>query len=276
MKCNNGVFFFLLFLPLFLGLSACSSKKITYFQTDKQLKEGKSLNLETNYKENIIRFQPDDILGITVNVPGAAQSIAYDFNLPVQPSATTDNSLNGDMSTGFGRQTYQINKEGEINFPILGLIKAAGYTKPELEEKLKKALKKYIKEETIIVVTLANFKISVLGEVGRPGEISVNKTQVNIMEAIALAGDLTIYGKRDNVRLMRRMPNGESEIVMLNLNKLDIVKSPYFYLQQNDLIYVEPNKAKASSASIGASTNLTFTVISTLLSVASLIILITQ
>ena len=270
--CTTSFLLLLLFL-----ISGCnSSKKVTYLQTDKKMKEGRAISLETYYKENIIRFQPDDILGITVNVPGE-QAIAYDFNLPVQPSATTGNSLGEEMRTGMGRQTYQINKEGEINFPILGLIKAAGYTKEELEESIKKQLKKnYFKIDPIVVVTLGNFKITVLGEVNSPGTKPISQDRINIFEAIALAGDLTIYGKRNNVILMRQLPNGEMDIVELNLNKMDIVSSPYFYLSQNDMIYVEPNKAKASSSAIGASTTLIFTVISTLVSIASFVVVLTN
>ena len=269
-----GISFFLLLLFLISGCN--SSKKVTYLQTDIKMEEGKAINLLTYYKENIIRFQPDDILGITVNVPGN-QSIAFDYNMPIQPSATTNNSLGSEMSAGMGRQTYQINKEGEINFPILGWIKAAGYTKEELEESIKGQLKKYmIKEDPIVVVTFGNFKIFVFGEVNRPGMQSVPKDRINILEAIALAGDLTIYGKRDNVKLTRQFPNGEVEIVQLNLNKMDIVSSPYFYLSQNDMIYVEPNKARASSSAIGASTSLTFTIISTLVSLTSFVILLTN
>ena len=260
-------------LLLLLGISSCTSyKKVPYLQSKGQ---GDEINLKTYYQENIIRFKPDDILGITVNVPGE-QGIAYDFNLPVQPSATTNNSLNAEMSTGFGRQTYQINKDGKINFPILGLIEAAGYTKEELENNIKTLLRKYLKTDPIVVATLSNFKVSVLGEVNRPGEFNVSKNQINIMEALALAGDLTVYGKRDNIRLLRQMPDGEIKIIKLDINKLDIVSSPHFYLAQNDLIYVEPNRAKASSSSIGASTNLTFTVISTLVSIASLVVVIAR
>lgn len=261
-------------LLLLLLISGCTStKKITYLQTDK-LKEGKAINLKTYYQENIIRFQPDDILGITVNVP-TEQSIAYDFNLPVQPSATTENSLTGEMRNGVGRQTYQVNKEGEINFPVLGMIKVSGYTKQELENHLKDLLVKYLKTDPIVVVTLANFKIWVLGEVGKPGQYSVSRNQINILEAIALAGDLNIYGRRDNVKLVRQAPDGELRIIQLNINKADIVSSPYFYLTQNDLIYIEPNQSRANSAS-STSRNLILTLLSTAMSTVSFILLLTK
>jgi polysaccharide export outer membrane protein len=117
---------------------------------------------------------------------------------------------------------------------------------------------------------MSNYKISVLGEVASPGVFIISNEKVNIFEALALAKDLTIYGKRDAVKLIRENDKGEKEIVRLDLNDARIISSPYYYLQQNDIIYVEPNKAKAKNSDIGSSTSLWFTTVSIVISLASL------
>ena len=119
---------------------------------------------------------------------------------------------------------------------------------------------------------MTNYKISVLGEVARPGMFTINNEKVNIFEALALAGDLTIWGQRDNVKLIREDAAGQREIININLNKADIVTSPYYYLQQNDILYVTPNKTKAKNSDIGQSTSLWFSATSILVSIANLIL----
>ncbi|MBQ2055938.1 MAG: polysaccharide export protein, partial [Bacteroidaceae bacterium] len=121
-----------------------------------------------------------------------------------------------------------------------------------------------------VSVRMSNYKISVLGEVSSPGVFIISNEKVNIFEALALAKDLTIYGKRDAVKLIRENDKGEKEIVRLDLNDARIISSPYYYLQQNDIIYVEPNKAKAKNSDIGSSTSLWFTTVSIVISLASL------
>ncbi len=117
-----------------------------------------------------------------------------------------------------------------------------------------------------------NYKISVLGEVNRPNTFTVVNEKVNILEALALAGDLTIFGKRENVKLVREHANGKKEIVIVDLNDSKLIQSPYFYLQQNDILYVEPNKTKARNSRISNSTTIWFTVVGTLVNTATLIV----
>ena len=116
-----------------------------------------------------------------------------------------------------------------------------------------------------------NFKVSVIGEVNRPGTITINNERVNVLEAIALAGDLTIYGRRDNVMLLREYPDGKKEIHELNLNDISFLNSPYYYLQQNDILYITPNKTKAKNSDVGNSTTLWFSATSILISLTSLL-----
>lgn len=222
-----------------------------------------------------VRFEKDDVLGITVNVIGEP-SVAGDFNLPFQPSATNENSNESSVVQGYGRQTYQVNSLGEIDFPVLGSLRVQGLSIDELEAYLKDKLKSYLKHDPIITIRLMNYRISVLGEVSRPGSYSISKSQVNVLEALALAGDMSIYGRRDNIRLMRQLPLGELQIVYLDITDPAIAESPYFYLKQNDILYVEPNKARAKSSDIGSQTSILISVGSMLLTLVNLIVLIAK
>lgn len=263
--------FLLLILYLLFIFSCTSYKKIPYLQTERQ-NSGEVVKYTSLYTENIARFQPDDILGITVNTVEEKAS-ASDFNLPLQPAAEVDVVGEGIVTQGYGRQTYLVNKNGEIDFPVLGTIKVQGYTKDELEKYLKKSLAKILKEEPIITIRLLNFKISVLGEVGHPGQFNVTKDNINILEALTMAGDMTIYGKRDNVQVMRKKSDGEISIAYLDVSRADVISSPYFYLKQDDVVYVQPNKTKAKSSAIGSQTSILISLGSMLLTLANLIVL---
>ena len=136
---------------------------------------------------------------------------------------------------------------------------------------IKKKLRDYLKGNFIVNVRMVNYKISVLGEVARPNTYTVSNEKVNILEALALAGDLTIYGRRDGVKLIRENADGTKQIMPVNLNDANLIYSPYYYLQQNDIIYVEPNKAKAQNSDIGSMTTLWFSATSILISLVSLL-----
>lgn len=268
MKNYSKIAFILLLL---VTISSCTSyKKIPYLQTS----QPESL-YQTSIEDALLRFQKEDVLGITVNASGEP-SVAADFNLPFQPTATNENSNESSVAQGQGRQTYLVNSRGEIDFPVLGNIKVEGLTVEELEAYLKTELKRYLKTEPIITIRLMNYRISVLGEVSRPGQYSISKNQVNVFEALALAGDMSIYGKRDQVRLVRKLPEGEVKIVRLDLTRPEITSSPYFYLKQDDVVYVEPNKARAKSSDIGSQTSILISIGSILLTVANLIVSISK
>ena len=125
-------------------------------------------------------------------------------------------------------------------------------------------------ENPVVTVRMSNYKISVLGEVARPGMFTVSNEKINILEALAQAGDLTIYGVRDRVKLIREDRTGQKEIHVVNLNDAELINSPYYYLQQNDIVYVEPNKVKSRNSSIGTSTTLWLSATSILVSLTSL------
>ena len=171
---------------------------------------------------------------------------------------------------------YVVDNNGNIDFPVLGTLHIGGLTKSQAENMIKEKLKTYIKENPIVNVRMANYKISVMGEVAKPGTFTITNEKVNIMEALAMAGDMTVYGQRNKVKLIREDAQGNRQVIPLNLNDADIIVSPYYYLQQNDVVYVTPNKTKAKNASISNSTTIWFSVVGTLVALASLIVTITK
>lgn len=217
------------------------------------------------------RIQPKDLLTITVNTTDPAA--AAPFNLTVQ---TPYNQTGGDLRTTTqpALQQYLVDNDGRINFPVVGPIEVGGLTKRQAENYIMQHLKPYLRETPIVTVRLSNYKISVLGEVARPGTFTVSNEKVNVLEALAMAGDLTIWGLRDDVKLIREDAEGRSHIIPLNLNDAELVRSPYYYLQQNDILYVTPNKTKSKNSDIGNSTTYWFTSTSILISVASLLVTI--
>ena len=215
-----------------------------------------------------------DVLMITVNTntPEAAMS----FNLPLIPAGESTRSYGvgtgAYISYGLGMQNYLIDMQGVLIFPVIGKIKAAGMTKSELAEHIKRSIfPQYITEEPIILIRYGNFKVSVLGEVLKAGTFPIDNEKVSLFEALAMAGDMTIYGNRESVLLIREN-NGERETIRLDIRDKNLVNSPYFYLQQNDVLYVEPNASKARSSSIGTAESLSISIVGTLISLSSLII----
>ena len=255
---------FILIATTGIFLAGCSSyKKVPYMQDPETVNSyGKEIPL---YDAKIM---PKDLLSITVNT--SDPRAAAPFNLTVQSPLNTNIK---DMYTTSqpALQQYLVNNEGEIDFPVLGKIKVGGLTKNEAENMIREKLQPYLKETPIVTVRMANYKISVLGEVTQPGTFTVSNEKVNVLEALAMAGDMTIYGVRDNVKLIREDAQGKREIVMLDLTKSDLVLSPYFYLQQNDILYVTPNKTKAKNSDIGNTTSVVISATSILVSIASLI-----
>ena len=256
---------FILIATTGIFLAGCSSyKKVPYMQDPETVNSyGKEIPL---YDAKIM---PKDLLSITVNT--SDPRAAAPFNLTVQSPLNTNIK---DMYTTSqpALQQYLVNNEGEIDFPVLGKIKVGGLTKNEAESMIREKLQPYLKETPIVTVRMANYKISVLGEVKSPGTFTVSNEKVNVLEALAMAGDMTIYGVRDNVKLIREDAQGKRQIVMLDLTKSDLVLSPYFYLQQNDILYVTPNKTVSKNSDIGNTTTIAVSATSILVSIASLIV----
>ncbi|MFI3302403.1 MAG: polysaccharide biosynthesis/export family protein, partial [Rikenellaceae bacterium] len=170
---------------------------------------------------------------------------------------------------------YVVDEKGSIDFPVLGEIEVLNLTCRELEEDIKKKLEPYLVEPPVVSVTMTNFKISVLGEVASPGVQLISSAKVNIYEALAMAGDLTIYGQRNNVKLVREGKDGDRKVITIDLNDANLVTSEYYYLTQNDVVYVAPNKPKGNTSAISSSTTIWITFVSTFMSIASFVMALT-
>lgn len=216
------------------------------------------------------RIMPKDILTITVNTVDPEASAP--FNLMVRNTLLSTSSTVGTTASG-SLQTYLVDNKGCIDYPILGSLAVGGLTKSQCEKMIHDKIMPYMSatENPVVTVRMSNYKISVLGEVNKPGVFTVGNEKINILEALAQAGDLSIYGVRNNVKLIRENAKGKKEIHTLNLNDANIISSPYYYLQQNDILYVEPNKVKARNSAIGQSTTLWFSATSILVSLTSLL-----
>lgn len=254
----------LLLLPFLL--TACQSyKKVPYFQNVEVVNEA-----EQQEKLYDARIMPKDLLTIVVSCTNP--ELATPFNLTVASNAGIAVSTSSYVTTQPVLQPYLVDNEGNINFPVLGELKLGGLTKREAEQLIIDKLKPYMKETPIVTVRMVNYKISVIGEVTRPGTFTISNEKVNLLEALAMAGDMTVYGLRDNVKLIREDAKGKQQIVTLDLNKAETILSPYYWLQQNDIVYVTPNKAKARNSDVGNSTSLWFSATSILVSIVSLLV----
>lgn len=251
-------------MAMIMLIGSCSgSKQVAYFQNIDSISLAASRGL---YEAKIM---PKDELTITVITTNPQASAP--FNLTV--SNTIGSS--GQLSTGQGSlQGYLVDNNGNINFPVLGTIHVGGLTKNQAEEKIRDGVKPYLAatENPIVTVRMSSYRVTVVGEVGSPRVIPVSTEKMSIIEALAQAGDLSIYGKRNNVLLIREDATGQKQAHRLNLNDANIFNSPYYYLQQNDIIYVEPNGVKAKNSAIGSSTTIWFSFIGIVTSVASLVV----
>jgi len=264
MRRFNNRHLWLMLLP-FLLVACQSYKKVPYFQDVEVVNEA-------NQQEKLYdaRIMPKDLLTIVVSCTNP--ELAIPFNLTVASNASLAASTSSNVTTQAALQPYLVDNEGNINFPVLGELKLGGLTKREAEQLILDKLKPYMKETPIVTVRMVNYKISVIGEVARPGTFTISNEKVNLLEALAMAGDMTVYGLRDNVKLIREDANGKQQIVTLDLNKAETILSPYYWLQQNDIIYVTPNKAKARNSDVGNSTSLWFSATSILVSIVSLLV----
>lgn len=244
-------------------LTGCgSTKNVGYFQNVDSISLAASKGLFS------AKIMPKDELTISVN--STNPQVSAQFNQLVY---NTMNST-GSISTGGGSlMPYIVDNDGNINFPVIGKVYVQGLTRTECQDKIQQLIKPYFStnEIPIVLVRLSGFKVVVMGEVTSPKVIAVTAERMSILEALAQAGDLSIYGKRDNVLLIREDATGEKHTIRMNLNDANIINSPYYYLQQNDIVYVEPNKTKARNSDIGQSTTLWFSATSIVISMASLL-----
>lgn len=231
----------ILIVSTLLIFTGCTTqKKLAYFNTV-TASSAESINAQLKNERADARILTDDRLSITVSAldPNAVAI----YNLPFVSFASPGSDQ---IYASPVLQSYLVNSQGNINFPVLGEIKLEGLTLTEAGNLIKNKLAEHV-ADPIVNIQFVNFRITVLGEVLRPGQFPVANERVTILDALGLAGDMTAYGRRDNV-LLTRNNNGKLEFARINLNSDEVFKSPYFYLQQNDVIYVEPNTVKSISS----------------------------
>lgn len=239
-KCCKTVIFAVMSILTFTVTSCDTYKKINYLQ---DVVPDKAERIAINKG---ILIQPKDMISIVVS--SRNPELAVMFNLPViSYQAGSETVSNGGSQRLLG---YVVDNDGYIDFPVLGLVKAAGLTRWELAKEIKGMIVdgNYIKDP-VVTVEFMNFKISVMGEVTSPGTYNIEGDKITILQALSLARDLTIFGRRDNVSVIREQ-DGERVIYQVDLRSASIFESPAYYLQQNDIVYVEPNKVRAGQSTI--------------------------
>jgi polysaccharide export outer membrane protein len=266
MKRNSILTASLAALMVLVMASCTSYKNVPYIQNSQEV----DLAMATSLYD--ARIMPKDILQITVNCP-EDETAAMIFNLTIQADPTGNtNGVGQRLSSQRSLQQYLVSNEGTIDFPMLGEISVGGRTKTELEAYIASRIyPQFLNRKPIVTVTMANYKVAVLGEVTRAGVYTATNGKLNIFEALAMAGDMTIYGKRDCVKIIREDAQGRKTINEIDLNDANVIASPFYQLQQNDVVYVTPNKTKAKNSGIGTETSLWFTSVSIIISVASLL-----
>jgi polysaccharide export outer membrane protein len=245
-KSNNLIYV----LIIFTFFSACtSSNKVLYLQNAGMV----AFNKDSHSYEPVL--QPDDLLSIIVSAQNPESVVP--FNLPQIPG-------NYDMGSNVNAaKTYLMDRDGFIDFPVIGKIALAGLSRRQANLKLQGLISAYVKDPEVNLRIL-NFKVTVLGEVNRPGIVSIKGERITLLEAIGNAGDLTIYGLRTDILLIRE-EQGVKAYYHINITQTDFIQSPYYYLNQNDILIVNPNKTKINAAGVGPNTSILVSTFSILL-----------
>jgi polysaccharide export outer membrane protein len=251
-------YFFLLkrtlpILFLMLLFSCASKKDMIYYQ------DIDALGAQEKSNSYEIKIQPDDLLQISVYAEDP--EIAKAFSLNVTSESATGASAGS---------IYLVDASGFIDFPTLGKLKVSGLSRTQVLELLDGKLSQYIKKP-IVSLRITNFKVSVQGEVGAPGTYPVVSERITLIEALSMAKDLTVYGKRNNILIIREI-DGVKSFNRVDITKSEFMNSPFYYLAQNDVVYVEPNQNKINGSAVNPSTGLIFSVLSILITLTTLII----
>lgn len=249
--------FFLMLFSIVLITSCASRKNLVYFQ---DIEEIDKLASRVIYDPVL---QPDDLLTITVSALN--METVLPFNLPVVAYMDTGQRASGTPQL----QTYLLDNQGNLEFPVIGRIKLGGLTRSEAVDLLREKISHYVKNP-VINIRIMNYRVTVLGEVARPGSYTIPNERITIPEALGLAGDLTVYGKRDNILIIRDK-NGEKTYTRVDITKKDLLESPYYYLQQNDVIYVEPNKAQVQSSTYNRNATVVISIASVIIALISVL-----
>jgi polysaccharide biosynthesis/export protein len=247
-------------LFVFLLFSCAQRKDYVYYQNIDGLANVEKAN---SYE---IKIQADDLLMIIVSADDPETALPFNLTNISVASAYNSSLARGQETI----QSYLVDSGGNIDFPVLGKLKVSGLTRSQLLQFLQEKIGKYIKNP-IINIRIMNFKISVQGEVNNPGTYPVNSDRLTLIEALSMAKDLTIYGKRDNILIIREV-NGVKSFNRVDITKADFIHSPFYYLAQNDVVYVEPNRTRINGAAVGANTNVIISITSLVITLITLII----
>lgn len=259
----------LLLLSILLLSSCAETKKVAYFQ---QLNTSADSLKVKKISPGLYdaRIKPKDLLSISVVTSEPMTSRIYNLLVPSVYDASNLTS-SAAITSQPSLQPYLVDNEGMIDFPVFGKIQVAGLTSSQLEALLQqKMASAFSKETPIITIRIINYAVNILGEVQRPGKYNSVNERMTIFEGLAMAGDLTIYGRRDNVIVLRENAEGAKQFIKVNLNDANIINSPAYYLEQNDVVYVEPNRAKSRNSNFGVAENLAISAVSILISMVSL------
>lgn len=257
-------------LPVLIFTSCKTSKNLAYF---KDLPETEVVSKIATSAYQPLKLQADDEVQVTISStsPEASQFFNMMSSTPLTTVAGAGLLGNANPSSSTGQNfmnLYRVSSGGAITLPVLNDIAVAGMTTDELKAAIKTKLIPYLKD-AVVTVRLTNFKVTVIGEVSRPVVVPVNGQTINVLEAVGAAGDMTAFGVRKNVKVIRRQPNGNTEIAVLNFNKADVLQSPYFQLRQNDIVYIQPNKNKSLASS---QTGLWVSIITSIASITAIIL----
>lgn len=244
-------------LAIALMTSCVPRERIVYYQ------DIETNNITLEQFQTIIK--PDDLLMIIVSAQDPEAAAPY--NLMTDLTVNPNNQSGGAQRQ---QQLYLVDEDGFVDFPVLGKVKMGGKSKDEIVENLKALISKDIKNP-IINLRIMNFKVTVKGEVNRPGVHTIASERVTLPEALTLSGDLTIYGKRNNILITREEDN-TIKTYRVDLTQSDFINSEFYYLKQNDIIYVEPNKTRINSSAVGPNVSIYMTAVSLLLTTAALIL----
>ncbi len=238
----NKIFLAGTFLMLLINFTSCiSQRKLKYFE-----------DIPDRVEVNEVRFaqfeepkiQSDDILVINVNSVDAEATEIINNGNQTTPSngLSIANNVSQQLITG-----YLVDKDGNVEIPVLGKVMFKGLTTLQAKEAVRERAVKFYKDPTVNI-RFSNFKVTVIGEVNRPSTYVVPNERVTVLDALGYAGDLTLFGKRENILLLRKQSDGRSVAIKLDLSQKKTLESPFFYLRQNDIIYVEPSRAKLANS----------------------------
>lgn len=242
-------------------MCGCKSSRLAYFDNLPAEEQAAALPVE----QRQILIEPNDelLVQVTSEVPEAVAIYSRPLTQPIGTAEVVTSMA------ATQQQTYRVGHDGDIDFPVLGRIHVGGQTTGQVAEYLTQRIAENV-EAPIVTVSLVNFKVKVLGEVARPGSFLMKTERVTVLDALAEAGDLTMYGQRDDVVVIRE-EGGQAAYHRLNLNDSQIVSSPYYYLKQNDVIYVKPTDARRGAADYNQNNSYKVSVVSAIISACSVV-----